>query len=291
MNNIKNRKLWLCSMCNGGNYDNIREMLDPINEYIDGIIWVLNDADINDKGGCYLEINKKAGKVIRRSYNQRHNFLMNETFYCGLIQPGDIVIWADSLEYPAPKFVSEIKDKLVLSMIQNNIDCVFYYGKAYVFIYQEHFEYLNSPHWSLYGFSKGFELSNQISDENLVRKNMRPIKRPDRMHFVGHYLFYYLQYFSNHCLLGLEKNGDPKKLFPAREKLRFSFRNYLRDVNVPLTVDGVKDYMINNKDNYSEEFKYFLNNEKIINDTYRLFVLGMTDFSDDHDHSNIVTIK
>jgi len=282
-------KLWLVGMTAAGNEENLREMISPIVEWLDGVIFTFHNPVNGDKGAEYLESVKGDGKVIYRDWVWRHDYSANETLFAGLIQEGDLVITCDTLERPAAKFVSGIKGHIVALMDAAGLDCLYYYGKAFVFRYNESMRFAGSPHWGLRGVTNGIEISDVYPDEREVRLNVRPQKRPSKFHFVGHYLGYYVSYppGSNHCLLGLEKNGDPAQLFGPRETRRLEFRRLLREKGIPLTVDGVKGLMQKELDT---DIKTFFNSEKILNDAYRHFRLGREDFADDHDWKNMISI-
>ncbi len=282
-------KLWLVGMTAQGNEENLREMIAPIVEWLDGVIFTFHNPVNGDKGAEYLESVKGDGKVIYRDWVWRHDYSANETLFAGLIQEGDLVITCDTLERPAAKFVSRIKTDILALMNEASLDCLYYYGKAFVFRYNEGMRFAGSPHWMLQGVQNAVEMSGLYPDEREVRLNVRPIKRPSRFHFVGHYLGYYVSYppGSNHCLLGLEKNGNPQNLFAPREIRRLEFRRLLRSKGIPLTVDGVKGLM---KKELDTEIKEYFNSEKILNDAYRYLQLGREDFADDHDWKNMITI-
>jgi hypothetical protein len=201
---------------------------------------------------------------------------------------GDYFILLDSgeritiecAEKAIPDFIKQMEDKNIC-MISN-------YGKGFLFRYDESIEFKGSPHWYLSTYTGG--ITNIELPETLF-KNVRS-KTRDRWHFIDHYAGYMLYpYGSNHALLGLEKNGNPKDLFPIREKNRLEFREYIRnEINIPLTVDSIKQYMIINKDNLPSKMKMFINSEKVWNDFYRFYVLGDRSFIDDHDFKNMIKV-
>lgn len=282
-------KLWLIGMTAAGNEENLREMISPIVEWLDGVIFTFHYPVCEDEGSRYLESVKGEGKVIYRDWIWRHDISQSETLWAGIIQEGDLVITCDTLERPAAGFVSRIKGDVLDMMESSNLDCIAYYGKAFVFRYNEGMRFVGSPHWGLQGVHAAMELSHVYPDERMVRLNVRPQKRKDPFHFVSHYLGYYVSYpaGSNHCLLGLEKNGDPSQLFGPRENRRLEFRRMLRVMGVPLTVAGVKELMRNPLDS---RLLWFFNEEKILNDAYRHLQLGRTDFVDNHDWKDMITI-
>ncbi len=285
-------RLWLTSMCGPGNGDNAREMVEPIREYLDGIVWVLNDCPRDDSVALYLDAEKGAGMIIHRPWPKgRHHVAMNDTLYCGPIEEGDLVLWCDALERPRASFVSRVKTEIAALMAEADMDVIAFYGKPFLLRYRETMEYRGSPHWYLTGSNgRAMEWSTIEPDETKVRFNARPSKRISEHHWVGHYLGYYVAYpaGSNHCLLGLEKQGDTNVLFPIREERRLAFRRYLRAQGVPCTVEGVKGWMESTPD---ETGKAFIRTEKILNDAWRYWVLGDRTLVDNHDHHDMVRVE
>jgi hypothetical protein len=281
--------LWLTSMSNGGELENIREMVDPLLPWLDGIIWVLHDTDPSDPGAQYLESVKGKGRVIYRTFNQRHWFSMDETLFCGLIEEGDLVMWSDLLERPSPHFVSYIKTELDAWMQRNGIECCLYYGKPFVFRYNESLHYYGSPHWSLLGVEKAMtEFSTLLPNEKDVRLNVRPLKRTDPYQWINHYARYWLfPAGSNHALLGLEKQGNPAELFPKREANRLAFRREMKKRGFSLTLDGLRTMLSQPLDDI---LKGYVNNEKTLNDYYRFVIQGDKTVVDSHDPKDMKQI-
>jgi hypothetical protein len=282
-------RLWYCSMCNAGSMDILAEKMPPILPYLDGLVWVVHNPCENDPGRAYLEANKGAGKIITRDFVYRHAYSMNETLFAGVIEEGDLVMWTELLEYPPASFVSQIKTQINRLMLENDIDCLYYYGKPYIFRYSEDMEYTGVLHYGFKGARRPYEFSQSVPDESKVRMNMRPVKRTDPLNWVNHYLKYYVEYpkGGNQCLLGLEKNGDPAILFPPREDRRIKFRAALRAKGIPRTVAGVMKML---KEGLPEDMKSFFREEKILCDVYRLHVLGDKTIKDDHDLKDLVKI-
>lgn len=285
-------RLFLTSMCGPSNEAHIRAMIDPIVEWLDGIVWVLNDCPATDGGAQYLETVKGLGKVVHRPWPAgRHWAAMNDTLYTGLIEDGDLVIWTDLLEQPAAAFVSRIKGEIRHFMDAASIDCLFYYGKAFLFRYHEQLEYRNSPHWSLHGLRNPMEWSKIEPDETKVRNNVRPLVRTDPLGWVVHYAKYWLYPAgSNHALLGIEKQGpDIRGNFAKREAQRLAFRQEVRKRGFPLTVDGMKA-LLTDPNQLDFVLKSYINGDKTINDAYRLWALGDTTMVDTHDPKDMKPI-
>lgn len=269
-------RVWLTLMTAAGNEENLRELVEPLLPHIDGVVAVFHRPCDGDAGLAYLESVKGAGKVIVRDWVQRHNYSQTETLYAGVIQEGDLFIITDTLERPAAQFIQHCKGHLNQFMLEHDVDCLYYYGKAYIVRYNESMHYQGSPHWWLVGVKSGIELSGfeAYKDEGKVRLNVRPFKRQDENNWVGHYLKYFLYPpGSNHALLGLDTYGDPAQLFPLREEKRLLFRQEMRRRGYPVTVDGFKA-MCKAEGQPDESLKTFLNSDKVWADAYWGLVMG-----------------
>jgi len=286
-------KLFLTSMCGPNNETNIREMIEPIIEWLDGIVWVLNDCPTTDGGAVYLESVKGLGKVVHRQWPAgRHWAAMNDTLFTGLMDEGDLVIWTDTLERPMPPFVSRIKGEILPLMDETGVDCLFYYGKAFLFRYNELLEYRNSPHWTLHGFKQAMEWSGIEPDEKKVRFNVRPLKRTNPWHWIEHYVRYMLEYPAgcNHALLGIEKlGGNPAQQFQRREARRLDFRREVKRRGFPLTVAGLKA-LFSDPNQLDSVLKSYINGDKVWSDAYRLWILNDTTMVDTHDPKDMKPI-
>lgn len=280
-------KVYLTSMSQGGAEQDIREMVQPLLPHIDGTIWVMHDAKANDRGVDFLEHN--GGHVIHRHFVHRHDYSMNETLFCGLIEEGDLIVWSDVLEHPSPEFVSKIKGDYDPFMRAHGVDCLYYAGKAFLFRYHDGLRYVGSPHWGLQGVRAGLELSTMYPDDSKVRRNMRPLKRLDPYEWVTHYLRYWICYpaGSNHALLGLEKQGDPATLFPIREQRRLDFRREMRKRGYKLTVD---EFIAMCRAGLDNALKEHLRGEKVLSDAYHYLVLGDERVVHSHDPKDALPI-
>lgn len=250
--------------------ENVREMIEPLRPYLDGVIWVLNDVAYHDPAARYLETVRGAGRIINRSFVPRHSHLMNETLYTGLIEEGDYVLFCDALERPSPAFVKRIKSEIGPLMVEADRPVLFYYGKPFLFIFNEALEYRNSPHWTLTGWSgHPIEWAQMEPDEKRVRLNVRPEKRAHLPHhWIGHYLRYYLfPAGSNTVALGLDHwpPGDRNAQFVERETKRLEFRRELRKRGLPVTPEGVAQLFAQPLD---DTIKAFLRYEKTLSDAW-----------------------
>src|SRR4051812_18841280 len=95
-------KLYLCGITNAGNEQNLRELIEPVLEYFDGLVWTFHYPI--DDGYKFLKENKKEGAIILATWNQRHHYSMNHFLYQGPMEDGDFFITLDTLERISPEF-------------------------------------------------------------------------------------------------------------------------------------------------------------------------------------------
>jgi hypothetical protein len=281
-------KLWLVFIAGPDSYDDIREMVEPIRDLFAGLV-VTYHGKPDDIEAKYLEVVKGEGRIIYLPYSGRHNHSRNSYLWCGPIQQGDWCIQTDHLEHPNRQFI----EKHVPYLTTQSNGIFYYYGKPFLFQLHESMQYVGSPHENLQrldGQGRVAELSQMWPDESMVRMNVRPFKRKDPFGWCTHYAKYYIAtpWGSNHCLLGNEHRGDPVQLYQEREALRVRFRDYLRDMDVPLTLDGLLWFMKTNPND--SVLVETANKERIINDLYRLLVLKDESIKDDHTWAGMVTI-
>ncbi len=295
-------RLWLTSMSGPGAVANMTEMIEPLLPWLDGIIWVLNDVPRDDPGARYLATVCGTGCVVHRDWPRqggplRHWAAMNDTLFTGLIEEGAYVLFCDPLERPSPAFVSRIKPEIGPMMEEADVALIAYYGKPYLFRYRETLEYRNTPHWSLHGWGdRGIEWSTIEPDESKVRLNVRPIKRTDPHHWVGHYLRYMVSCpaGSNHAALGIEQYAQPgeahQTAFQRREANRLAFRREMRQRGFELTVDGFVA-MCNASQPVDDSLKAWLRSDKVFSDAYHWLVLGNPAVRDTHRPSDALPIS
>lgn len=286
-------KLWMCGMSGPGSLEDLKELLEPVKAYVDGIVWVLHDSRDSEEA-AYLESVKGAGKVIHYYYSRRHDASRNQYLWCGPIKNGDWIMQCDLLERIPATFAADAGQTAAHFALQG-CNIVYYYGKPLLYEYHESLRFVGSPHEGLQrgdGRMRRVELNHYLPDEREVRLNVRPIKRPDPLGWVEHYMRYYLfPWGSNQCLLGNENRpweGDPMQIFQRRETLRLEFLDYLARRGVERSVKMVKLHFL--VSHWTPELARFVNGDKILNDAWRLWVQGDETVRDHHDYRDLPQI-
>lgn len=281
-------RLFLTFITTHGNEDNLRELVEPVKHLIDGVVATFHYP--KDDGAAYLESVKGAGKIVYREWVQRHDLSMNETLWAGVLKDGDYVCVVDTLERPIPSFLTEVRGELATLMETNDIDCISYFGKPYIFRFNEYLRYQGSPHWGLQGLNgKIVEYRDIEPDETKVRFNARPTKRTDPMNWVTHYAKYFLYPpGSNHALLGLDTYGDPAKLFTPREVKRLQFRQEMRRQGYETTMDGLKAFLLQP---LTQQLKDLINSDKVWADYYQYEILGNKNVVHSHDPKDMIKVS
>jgi len=265
-------------MSGPGELSNLKELIEPLKSYIRGICAILHESDENSLEANYLlRINNElcGGNIIFGPYG-RHDHSRNRILYETGIKEGDWYCQTDTLERPKPDFFRYFEQ--YLNKDNPDVDVWYYYGKPFFVKFNETLRYQGNPHESLVGINKAIELSPYHPDDRAVRENVRPIKRAnDKFHWCRHYLRYLLLENSNQNLLGLEHNAQ-KYSFEYKENVRKGLIKFLEINNYPRTVDGVLEAMKAG----SNEMRWFTSNHKILNDFYRLKILGDETVTDSH---------
>ena len=280
---MKKNKIWLCGITHKENNQNLRELIEPIKKYFDGLVWTFHLP--TDEGADYLESVKGDGKIIYTDWTQRYDFARNHYLFSNIIKEGDWFFNIDSEERLSEEFCKNLNDYIKILEAQD-IDSLYYEGKFLAFKFNEWMYWRNSIHEYLIGCNKSVDLKN-ISpfDDNGIRFNLRKEKR-NKFDFVKQALRYYLTQGSIHCLLQCENN---KKYFEERMSIRSEFRNHLMNKDIDISnTESVLNFII--KNDLDEVTKKCINFEKYLNDVYRYYKLGLQDFEQDFDFKNLIKI-
>ncbi len=285
MDEVQHVRLFLHFMCGPGSLEDVRDMLEPVREFFDGLL-VAYHGDFCDEISQYLEARKGVGRIVHLPYVGRHSQSRNVAIHSGPAENGDWVFVTDVLEHPSPLFCSALK-ATIPSWERSGANGIYYFGKPLCVEYHESLQYEGTPHEGLSrqaGGMRAFDLSGVMPDEAKVRLNVRPLRRKDPLGWVSHYARYYVEqpWGSNHCLLGNEnrpKEGSPVDIYRRREQLRLEFRDQLRVTGYALTVNGMKAFL---HEESLDSYRRWVNGEKIVQDCYRLWVLNDETVRDEH---------
>lgn len=277
--------LYLCGITTSNKFDNLKELIDPILPYFNGLIWTYHGSETdNDEGRKYLEENKKLGKIVYATFKQRHGFSMSCYLNQGTLEEGDFFIQLDDQERLGVEFCATHIPDLMKKMNDNNIAMVANYNKGLLFRYNELLEFKGSPHWFATGLD-GQSANLQLPENNFwsVRSRNR-----DKFQWVDHYMKYYLYpNGSNHALLGLDHHLQGNNFFQPREIKRLEFRRLMRERGYPLTVEGVKKMF---EAEIDDKVKEYINFDLILNDFYRFYNLNDRTLIDNHHWNEMIKI-
>ena len=196
-------KLWLIGITNEGHENDLRELLEPIKEHFDGLVWTFHYP--KDSGADYLESVKGEGEIIYTKWCNRLDFSRNHCLYQGPIKHGDWFLTIDTLERLSPEFTENLK-RFCEFLDTQEVDGCFLYNKRFMFKFNEETEFALNPHETVYGHKRAIELSDQDFWNESYQKNVRGEKRKDLFHFIDHNFKYYLFPNTNHLALGFEKD-------------------------------------------------------------------------------------
>lgn len=277
-------KFWLVGMTGPGEVENLKEVIEPIYDQFDGLVWTFHIPA--DSGADYLESRKGQGEILYTKYCRRHDLSRNIYLHQGPIKEGDYFVGIDTMEKLLPEFFNRLP-QLFNILISNDIDGVYLHGKRFMFRYNELMEHAGNPHEYIKGVNRAVELTKIAGFENSVEyfTNLRPQKR-DKYHFVRHFgLHFWFPAGSNGMLLGLDDNIPE---FHRREAQRLECLKYCRNTLGINSADEFIDWI--QKHPLTTELKQFINREKILNDIYRYYVLGDRNFGSDLKVKDMITV-
>tara|TARA_R100001086_G_scaffold247263_2_gene181062 strand:+ start:17 stop:856 length:840 start_codon:yes stop_codon:yes gene_type:complete len=271
-------RLWLIGVTNEGHEKDLRELIEPIKDDFDGLVWTFHYP--KDNGADYLESVKGEGEIIYTKWCNRLDFSRNHCLFQGPIKIGDWFLTIDSLERLSPDFTKNLK-KLCEDLNDLNIDGTYLYNKRFLFKLNEETRFVNNPHEGITGVSKTMEISNQPFWKKEYQKNVRSERRQDPYHFIKHNFKYYFFPNSNHLILGFENDQNLiKKRYQNRAKLLKEIYDQGFD---PLDIKSVEDCL---KNHLTDDMRECINFDKFLNDWYRYEVLDQKEgLIDKHDFS------
>lgn len=263
-------KLWLCGMIRG-DLETLKETVEPYIDIFDGLIFVV-DSRASLLATNWLNDIKKAGKIIVKDWVNDHAHTSNEVLLSGVMNYGDFFIWIDETDKLNHDFAAGLK-KYIKDWNAAGVGAV-YLDHPFVMCYNDGVRFSNSPHWGISGIigdsislvgggNKKSDFITNLRDKDVLRSGfLSPIK----------YWFCYPA-FSNHTQLLYQQFGNDR--WQEHENLRIKFRIFCsRELRIPLTVDGLKNYLIDNQGKYHPVFEHTLEFEVNLKDAFRIFVLN-----------------
>ena len=277
-------KLWLIGITTQGHEQDLRELIEPIKDDFDGLIWTFHYP--KDSGADYLESVKGEGEIIYTKWCNRLDFSRNHSLYQGPMCVGDWFVTLDTLERLSPDFAEYLKS-LASQFDQKGVDGSFLYNKRFMFKLKEQTAFVNNPHEGIAGATKTIELSKLDFWRKDFQKNVRGEKRENPLHFVDHNFKYYLFPNTNHLLLGFE---DDIELVRERYNVRGKFfAEIFRLGFYPYEIESVKECL---STELTPTLKECINFDKFLNDWYRYEILGEREgLIDKHDFSVFKSIE
>lgn len=237
-------RIFLCGTTSK-EFQNMKELTDPIYEHIDGLLYTIDDGAFED--GTYELLNKRKGEgaLIHRNFVKNHSYSHNHWLLdSGVLKTGDIFIMRDSAERFHPEWASKIRN-FIDTLVFGGVKTAFNYNKLFFAVKNDSMEFVHSPHWALKGWQREvIEMSNyhdELKKEWTWRKRDgeeggRPIDNK-----IDHEAKYYWTYGnSNHLLLGREDNIEE---YQRLEIIRLHLRDQARILGFELTLDGLKEFM------------------------------------------------
>lgn len=272
-------RIFLCGLTSK-EHDNMKALTDPIHEFVDGLIYVVDDGAFKDGTYELLEERKGGGEILRQKWINQNDWSMNLWLHGSVLKPGDIFVFRDSLERFNPDFAKQLPDYL-RSMSFNGVKTWFNYGKIFAAVYNDNLFFVGSPHFGLHGAQqKSIDLKSfhdetkhewtwRVSDGE---QGGRPID--NKIDHEAKYLWNYGR--SNHLLLGNEDNYDQ---FLYLDAIRLHVRDTARLHGFEMTLDGFQQFLEwgtseERDDQTRQNIKNFINGSYVYKNFYRKRILG-----------------
>lgn len=270
MNNLQ--KIWLCGITSN-EFQNVSEILEPIHEYFDGLVWVWHKSE-DDGTKELLEKYKGDGEIVEALWQRNHGTSYQMVLNSRKILAQDHCIIIDSCERLNLDFCKNLRS-FIYELEKNNINTVYNHSKILMFKYWPDIYYSqDTPHCIPRNLRQNvLEITNipQFADEKNHRYNVRPQKRP-QTHFLSHFFKYSLSYHrSNQMSCGNETNPEE---YQRQESARQQFLIYcyrvlgFEDITEEIMIDFIK------KNGLLPEIKAFFNFNRYLNNWYRYHFLN-----------------
>tara|TARA_B100000945_G_scaffold117576_1_gene93433 strand:- start:3574 stop:4404 length:831 start_codon:yes stop_codon:yes gene_type:complete len=275
-------KLWLIGITTEGHKKDLQELIEPIKDHFDGLIWTFHYP--KDDGADYLESVKGQGEILYTKWCNRLDFSRNHSLYQGPIRVGDWFVTLDTLERLSPDFTKNLKP-LARQFEQQGIDGSFIFNKRFMFKFKENTTFTNNPHEGICGATKTIEFTKTDFWKEGFITNVRSQRRQNEFYFVTHNFKYYLFPNTNHLLLGFENDLNlVRERYAVRDKF---FTEIFRLGFYPYDIQSVKDCL---SKQLTPILQDCINFDKFLNDWYRYEILGLRDMVDKHDFSFVKKI-
>lgn len=254
-----------------GNRARLEETVLPAMDYFDGLIAVIDDS-ASLETIQWLDSIKKDGQIIVKKWVNDHAHTMNEFLLSGVMEYPDYFVIIDETDKLNKVFLNLLRENIYY-WDNNNVGAI-WLDHPFILRYHSGLRVVKSPHWTITniigqivnlttidGYNKKCYLEN-LRDKDVLRSAfLSPIK----------YWFCYPP-FSNHTELLYRQFSD--EIWHYHERLRINFQFYCKnELQIPLTMDGLKDYLINNVGKYPDYFEQIIEAEVNLKDAFRLFVL------------------
>tara|TARA_R100001163_G_C5064476_1_gene202108 strand:+ start:1808 stop:2644 length:837 start_codon:yes stop_codon:yes gene_type:complete len=278
---MKTKKIWFIGVTHEGNAKHLKELIDPIKDCFDGLIWTFHYP--LDDGYDYLESVKGEGEIIKSNWCNRLDYSRNHCLYQGPMQIGDWFFTVDCHERMSRDFAQSLRT-VSDSSDENGIDGIFLHGKRFAAKLKEETEFSGNPHEGIRAMTRAIEITKTDYWKDSFFKNIRQDSR-DKFAIFMSAMKYYIFPQTNHLLLHFEND---RELVRARYKTRSRFLSEITRLGYnPYCLDSVKSCI---QKELTEELRECINSEKILNDWYRYEFLGARDLIDQHDFKLIKQI-
>ena len=271
--------IYLCGITSS-EYENIKELTDPIWEVVDGLIFCVDDGAAKDGTLDLLEERKKSGEILYREWNNWHDAQMNVWLSSKKLKNGDWCIFRDSMERFNPEWAAQLP-QLLDSMTIQKVNTIYNYGKIFAFKYNDNLYFNGSPHFGLSGsrpvaidFAHYFSEDDHEHTWRLRDGEAGGRPKDNKIDHEAKYLWVYGR--SNHLQLGVDLGDENAVAFMNRaENIRLISRQEAAYQHITLeTVEGLKEYIYFLLNDDEDRLKTFIDSARVWKNFYRYHILG-----------------
>lgn len=265
---MKTQKLWLTGIFRGDRQV-LEKTLYPIITYFDGLICVV-DSRAKQEDIDWLNSIKGEGEIIVKKWVNDHAHTMNEFLFTDKMKFGHYFVIIDETDLLSPAFAKDLKQNIQY-FHQKDIGA-FWIDHPLLVRYHRGVRVVGSPHWTVSNIlGKQIDLKqSDLYKKELYVTNTRDTLKSGFLSPIK-YTFTYPP-FSNHFQLLYGQFSQ--EIWAKHENMRINFQlSCQQELGLELTVDALKEYMVNNVGKYPDWFDDYIEIEVNIKDAFRLFVL------------------
>lgn len=279
-----NNRLFIAGITSN-EFANINQIVEPVKDLIDGLIFVVDNKGLSDGTFDYLNENKKQGTIIHYPWVDDFSMSFNQILLQGKMRHNqDWYIQLDSRERVNPDFIKSCKEDILEQFNKENVVACFQRSKPCLIKYTKFLRYHANPHCGISPFmgnvidlskAEGFEddqkyiWSTRVGDSSWVSNGLKYMLYPHSNHTM-------LVWGEGHRFPNLSKE-DVQKQYRQHEQARIWFLQYWSSLfNEWPTVESITEYMKKPYTEWDLKLREYFCWEIVFSNHYRWKILNET---------------